>query len=369
VSASPSASGSSSPSPSATPTDASPSATPSPDETAKLEAARAHDAELLANAKTLSQLIDAQALVARDELTALGSEIVAAQKDLEDVEADIARLEALSKERHAIRDRLTRDALRLLSLGDPSLVSLSDAQREALGELRQLDAALRDSRARLAERVDELGRVRETAAVKQAQIQRLRDRARISASAATAGDSEKRAAEVALLQALARDATVAQTALAQLVANAMAPSGDAPSAWVMPTRGVITQAFGPTTFALEMPRTYRGVSYPHFHDALDIAAPLGTPVVAAADGRVTFVGHLPDGAMVVILSHAGGLVSVYAHVDDTFARPTVRIGDTVRAGQVIGFVGVTGITTGPHLHFSVLRAGEPIDPLTVLAGR
>jgi murein DD-endopeptidase MepM/ murein hydrolase activator NlpD len=291
------------------------------------------------------------------------------QKDLEDVEADIAGLEKLSRERHANRDRLVRDALRLLSLRDPSLVTLSDEQREALDELRRLDGSLRESRARLAERVDELGRVRETAAVKQAQIQRLRDRARMSATAAAAGDSEKRAAEVALLQALARDAAAAQTALAQLVVSAMAPSGDAPSAWVMPTRGVITQAFGPTAFQLALPRTYRGAYYPHFHDALDIAAPLGTPVVAAADGRITFVGHLPDGAMVVIVSHAGGLVSVYAHLDDTFARPPVRIGENVKGGHVIGFIGVTGITTGAHLHFSVLRDGEPIDPITLLAGR
>jgi murein DD-endopeptidase MepM/ murein hydrolase activator NlpD len=373
ASASPSSSGSPSPSASASaaPADATPSASASPslDETAQLEAARARDAELLASAKTLSQLIDAQALVARDELTALAAEIVSVQKDLEEVEGDIARLETLSRDRHGNRDRLQRDALRLLSLGDPSLVTLSDVQREALDDLRRLDTALRESRARLADRVEELGRVRETAAVKQAQIQRLRDRGRISASAAAAGDSEKRAAEVALLQALARDATVAQTALAQLVVNAMAPSGDAPSAWVMPTRGVITQAFGPTAFQLALPRNYRGATYPHFHDALDIAAPLGTPVVAAAEGRVTFVGHLPDGAMVVIVSHAGGLVSVYAHLDDTFARPPVRIGDTVKGGQVIGFVGVTGITTGPHLHFSVLRDGEPIDPISLLGGR
>jgi murein DD-endopeptidase MepM/ murein hydrolase activator NlpD len=363
ASASPSSSGSPSPSASASaaPADATPSASASPslDETAQLEAARARDAELLASAKTLSQLIDAQALVARDELTALAAEIVSVQKDLEEVEGDIARLETLSRDRHGNRDRLQRDALRLLSLGDPSLVTLSDVQREALDDLRRLDTALRESRARLADRVEELGRVRETAAVKQAQIQRLRDRGRISASAAAAGDSEKRAAEVALLQALARDATVAQTALAQLVVNAMAPSGDAPSAWVRPTRGVITQAFGPTAFQLALPRNYRGATYPHFHDALDIAAPLGTPVVAAAEGRVTFVGHLPDGAMVVIVSHAGGLVSVYAHLDDTFARPPVRI----------GFVGVTGITTGPHLHFSVLRDGEPIDPISLLGGR
>jgi murein DD-endopeptidase MepM/ murein hydrolase activator NlpD len=73
--------------------------------------------------------------------------------------------------------------------------------------------------------------------------------------------------------------------------------------------------------------------------------------------------------MVVIIAHAGGLVSVYAHLDDTFARPPVRIGDSVTAGQVVGFVGLTGITTGPHLHFAVLRAGQPIDPLSLLASR
>jgi murein DD-endopeptidase MepM/ murein hydrolase activator NlpD len=73
--------------------------------------------------------------------------------------------------------------------------------------------------------------------------------------------------------------------------------------------------------------------------------------------------------MVVLIAHPGGLVSLYAHLDDTFARPTIRIGDTVTANQVIGFVGLTGLTTGPHLHFAVVRGGQPIDPLSVLTSR
>jgi murein DD-endopeptidase MepM/ murein hydrolase activator NlpD len=60
---------------------------------------------------------------------------------------------------------------------------------------------------------------------------------------------------------------------------------------------------------------------------------------------------------------------LYAHLDDTFVRPRVRAGDTVKAGGVIGFVGLTGITTGPHLHFVVLRGGEPVDPLSLFAAR
>jgi len=111
---------------------------------------------------------------------------------------------------------------------------------------------------------------------------------------------------------------------------------------------------------------YGGAYFEHFHDAIDIAAPLGSPVVAAADGQVTFVGHLPDGAMIVLIAHAGGFVSEYAHLDDAFVMPPVRAGQMVKAGQVIGFVGLTGITTGPHLHFALIHNGEAVDPLTLI---
>ncbi len=269
--------------------------------------------------------------------------------------------------RGAIRERLTRDAFRLAAAtATPSLASLSEAQIEAYRELLSVDASLRDAHARLSERAAQLAGAQAAVGAKQGQLSRLRDRARIISAAAEKGEGEKRAAEVAVLQALSRDAAAAQTVLAQLVANAIASDGAAPSAWSLPVRGTITQPFGPTTFALEPPRVYQGVQYAHFHDAIDFATRLGQPVLAAAEGRVTFVGHLSDGAMVVVIAHSGGLVSVYAHLDDTFARPPVRIGDSVNANQVIGFVGLTGITTGPHLHFSVSRGGQPIDPLSLI---
>jgi murein DD-endopeptidase MepM/ murein hydrolase activator NlpD len=357
-----------SPSPSAKPS-ASPSPAPTPS-AAELEAARARDAQLLANARSLTQIIEAQALVARDELTALSVEVAQVGTDLDAVEANIAGLQAQASNRRAIRDRLSRDAFRLAAgSASPGLAALSDAQREAYVELVTVEASLAEAQTRLSDRAAQLAAARDAVAAKQGQLGRLRDRARTIAAAAAQGEGDKRAAEVAVLEALARDAAAAQTSLAQLVATAMAGDGAAPSAWSLPVRGAITQPFGPTTFGLEPARMYQGVFYAHFHDALDIAAPLGQPVVAAAEGRVTFVGHLSDGAMVVLVAHPGGLVSVYAHLDDTFTRPTVRIGDAVRANQVIGFVGLTGITTGPHLHFAVLRGGQPIDPLSLLASR
>ena len=316
------------------------------------------------------QIIEAQALVARDELAALNAEIARVGKDLEAVGSDIAALETQAAHRRGIRERLTRDAFRLAAAtATPSLASLTDAQIEAYRELLSIDASLRNAHGRLSERAAQLAEAQAAVAAKQGQLSRLRDRARTINAAAAKGEGEKRAAEVAVLEALARDSAAAHTVLAQLVANAIAADGAAPSAWSLPVRGAITQPFGPTTFALEPARLYQGVQYSHFHDAIDFAAPLGQSVVAAAEGRVTFVGHLSDGAMVVIVAHAGGVVSVYAHLDDTFARPPVRIGDSVGRGQVIGFVGLTGITTGPHLHFSVTRGGQPIDPLSLFASR
>jgi len=367
-------SGSPSPSPSdptaaasASPAAAAPSATPDP-EAARVaaEAARARDAALLANARSLAQIIEAQARVAQDELAGLDPQIQEVATDLDAVNADIAALQAKSDARRSLRDRVERDALRLAALPSAAVpADLSDEQREALEDLRSLQTGLLDAQAKLAERADLLNTLKGSVGAKQAYLARLRDRARSLAAAAVSGDSDAKAAQIAVLTALAQDATSAQTALAQLVASAMVRDGTA-GAWSLPLRGVLTQPFGPTSFELEPPATYNGVSYAHFHGGVDLAAPLGTPVTAANDGVVVFVGHLPDGAMIVLIAHAGGYVSEYAHLDDTFALPPVKAGQAVKAGQVVGFIGLTGITTGAHLHFAVMKSGAPIDPLGLL---
>ncbi|MBY0278108.1 peptidoglycan DD-metalloendopeptidase family protein [Candidatus Binatia bacterium] len=101
---------------------------------------------------------------------------------------------------------------------------------------------------------------------------------------------------------------------------------------------------------------------PEFHAGLDLAAPRGTPVRAAADGTVEFSGRRGDAGNLVEIAHPDGTRTRYAHLDGT----QVRAGDTVRAGQVLGAVGSTGRSTGPHLHFAVERAGRPIDPEPLL---
>lgn len=127
--------------------------------------------------------------------------------------------------------------------------------------------------------------------------------------------------------------------------------------------GRISQGFGPTSFALEPPACFEGKCYAHFHDGLDIAAPIGTAVRAIAAGRVTIAGRMSDGAVVVEIEHAPGVFSRYGHLE---ADLRVRVGQSVSSGDRLGSIGLTGNTTGPHLHVEIYASGEPVDPLLVL---
>ena len=127
--------------------------------------------------------------------------------------------------------------------------------------------------------------------------------------------------------------------------------------------GRISQGFGPTSFALEPAGCFEGKCYPHFHDGIDIAAPLGTPVVAIAAGQVTIAGRMSDGGVVVEIEHSPDVFSRYGHLEPDLG---VRVGQSVSADDLLGSVGLTGNTTGPHLHFEIYASGEPVDPLLVL---
>jgi murein DD-endopeptidase MepM/ murein hydrolase activator NlpD len=98
------------------------------------------------------------------------------------------------------------------------------------------------------------------------------------------------------------------------------------------------------------------------HDGIDIGAPRGTQVRAAADGRVAYVGSLRGYGRMIILEHADGFATVYAHN----ALQHARAGAVVRRGDVIATVGRTGRTTGPNLHFEVRRDDVVYDPLAFL---
>ena len=105
-----------------------------------------------------------------------------------------------------------------------------------------------------------------------------------------------------------------------------------------------------------------GVRSGHRHDGIDLSAPVGTTIGAAASGAVIYAGEQAGYGAIVILRHDGGLVTLYAHCSAVL----VGEGTSVKAGQPIARVGQTGRTTGPHLHFEVREGTRPRNPLLFL---
>jgi murein DD-endopeptidase MepM/ murein hydrolase activator NlpD len=97
-----------------------------------------------------------------------------------------------------------------------------------------------------------------------------------------------------------------------------------------------------------------------FHAGLDFTAPQGTPIYATADGTVSTAGNVGDGFGIhVIINHGYGYQTLYGHM----VRVKARVGQAVKRGEVIGWVGSTGKSTGPHCHYEVIKNGNNLDPI------
>jgi lipoprotein NlpD len=126
------------------------------------------------------------------------------------------------------------------------------------------------------------------------------------------------------------------------------PQGGNDGLFSWPLEGTVTSGFGPRNGS--------------FHDGIDIAAPIGTPILAVADGQVIFSDQLRGYGNVVIVRHGAQYITVYAHTRTNL----VKEGQVVRRGQRIAEVGQTGRTTGPSLHFEVRKNNLAQDPLRYL---
>jgi murein DD-endopeptidase MepM/ murein hydrolase activator NlpD len=197
-------------------------------------------------------------------------------------------------------------------------------------------------------------------------LQALEKAAKAALASQKAEWAKVSANKAALRASLAR----ANAAHAQLqkkidsIIAAQASRGNIPSQYngtlQWPMAGSITQPFGCTGFSWEPP--YGGCA--HYHNGIDLVAPYGTPVHSAGDGTVVYVGwNYADGAdpaWIVIIAHSTSLVTWYAHMQPTYP---VRAGDHVSGGQVIGYEGSTGHSTGAHLHWMVELDGTFVNPM------
>ena len=155
---------------------------------------------------------------------------------------------------------------------------------------------------------------------------------------------EKWLADIAALQA-------GSAAIAARLRSGGSHSGAAPSAagLIWPVQGVLTSTFG--------------MRWGRMHEGIDIGAAQGTPIYAAAGGTVNYAGWEGGYGNLTVIDHGNGLATAYGHQ----SQLAVSSGQTVSRGQVIGYVGSTGHSTGPHLHFEVRVNGVPNDPLSYLS--
>jgi len=116
---------------------------------------------------------------------------------------------------------------------------------------------------------------------------------------------------------------------------------------------------GPQTTAFGQGRSINGGPVGGFHSGEDIGADAGTPVHASADGRVSSVVRMPIRGLSVVIDHGSGVKSGYHHLESAL----VQEGQQVVQGQVIGLVGSTGLSTGPHLHWEISVWGTNVDPV------
>lgn len=138
--------------------------------------------------------------------------------------------------------------------------------------------------------------------------------------------------------------------LAKLAREGENPPSNA--SWIMPVSGTLTSAFGM--------RLHPVLGYYRMHNGIDLAAAQGTPIYATRAGTVTTCSYQAGGAgNYVSINHLDGFSSIYMHMTHYVVSP----GQSVSQGQLIGYVGSTGISTGPHLHFGISYAGTYVNPL------
>lgn len=273
-----------------------------------------------------------EALIATADAVVAGQRAHALQTRLE---ADLAKLQA---DRQARQNDLDREngTLDLLNANLSALDEVMYRQTDVSGQLSDLVASIQDAK-------DQLRNVAPDVTASLAQLLEAQE-----------ADLIQRSYENAWSQA--------QVGVGLAMVNHQLPVGKTINglalAWPM-SSFQITQPFGPSTILLEPPFG----PYKHFHTGVDIAAPLGTPVMAAADGLIVAVGHTNIGyGNYVVIAHGGGIATLYGHLLQT----NVKTGDRVVRGQVIGLEGSTGLSTGPHVHFELRVNDQVVDPMPYL---
>jgi murein DD-endopeptidase MepM/ murein hydrolase activator NlpD len=349
---------------------------------AKIAAARAHESRLNAEIASVTQEI--RSLEGRvgdvsQRLSILERDLELHQRRLDKLNElyrlQTERLIFLKREYDRVVGTLNLRMIDIYESHDPTLAEViinSDSFQEALDHIHYLDAIAAQDEQITAEVADAKAEMKITraktkvtrAAVASAtravavrtQQQRLVRDELLATQSQLAGARQSKRSALAATKAQEQRWVDEANALAaadarvrgQLAASQSSDSTPSAHGLIWPVNGPVTSPFG-----------YR---WGRLHAGIDIGVPYGTPIHAAASGRVVIAGWVGGYGNYTCIDHGGGLATCYAH-QSSFAA---SVGQSVSQGQVIGYVGNTGHSFGPHLHFEVRVNGAPVDPLGYL---
>ncbi len=238
--------------------------------------------------------------------------------------------------------------------GKHYLQRVNDKRQDDARRVSRLKAQLDAQRDAVAQQKQDADAARAAAADEKAQLDELAaQQARAVEAAASAVQTENAALGAAVAQSDAAEAALA--AESQRIAEQLQAAGDTPAlgdgTFIRPVPGPITSGFGYRTDPVTGATAY--------HAGIDIGAPCGTPIKAAGTGVILSAGFNSGGyGNMTLINHGNGLSTLYGHQSSIIVSP----GQSVTQGQVIGYVGSTGKSTGCHLHFEVRVGGNPVDP-------
>jgi murein DD-endopeptidase MepM/ murein hydrolase activator NlpD len=323
--------------------------------------------------------------VARARVTTLEGELVVYKNRLarlsQVLEFQTQRLQLLTRQHLAAQEQLNRRLVAIYQSHSPDTVEVvltSESLAEVLDQLdymrdvgrqdKRIATQVRDAKLAMRRTRARTARTRKQVAATTAEVEArvnehraVRDRLVADQSALASARAGKNQVLTSVRSQEAKDRKHVenlQAESAQLTARIQAAQARSSSSqasrppssagFIWPTSGTLTSGFG-----------WR---WGRMHEGIDIAAPTGTPIAAAASGTVIYAGWMGGYGNLVVIDHGNGLATAYGHQSSIAAGN----GTYVSQGQTIGYVGSTGNSTGPHLHFEVRVNGSPVDPLGYL---
>jgi murein DD-endopeptidase MepM/ murein hydrolase activator NlpD len=221
--------------------------------------------------------------------------------------------------------------------------------RQAQGRTRKVKASVESETRVISMRAEQQRSIRDELVSAQGRLSDVRSQQKVSLGNLTA-EERAEAGEMDALQAQSANLASQIRAAQQRATATTSPGSGTPShaGFVWPVSGPVTSSFG-----------WR---WGRMHEGIDIGVSYGTPIHAAASGTVIYCGWMEGYGNLVAVDHGNGIATAYAHQSSI----AVTCGQGVAQGQVVGYVGSTGHSTGPHLHFEVRVRGAAVDPLPVL---